>query len=403
MVFPFKGLSDYEIKFKPEHEMFRQMVKEFAEKEIAPRVTEIEEHNEVPQDLVNKMLTQGFQGVSIPQEYGGQGGDQVMLAIFSEEVAKVSPAIVTLMGANGLFVFPVLLFGSEEQKKKYLPPIARGEKRSAHATSEAVAGSDVAGIQTRAEKVGDGWKINGRKAFISGGDVADYFVVLARTSPIANRKERWKGLTFFIVEKEREGFHVARHMEKMGLKGSHIVELQLDNVVVPDSNRLGPEGEGFKIAMETFDHGRIGVAAQALGMAQILFEKSLNYSMQRTTFDRPLISHQMIDTYLADMVMKLVSARQLVYWSATLADQGREEYKFAASLAKAYATEAAEWAAEKAISIYGGAGVIIETQIERFLRDVEITKVYEGANEIQRLVIIRQLLKLSLGVDVMSM
>jgi alkylation response protein AidB-like acyl-CoA dehydrogenase len=403
MVFPFRSLSDYEIKFKPEHEMFRQVVREFAEKEIAPRISYIEEHNEVPADLVNKMLSQGFQGISIPQEYGGQGGDQVTLAIFSEEIARVSPAIVTLMGANGLFVFPLLFYGSEEQKRRYLPQIARGEKRSAHATTEAVAGSDVAGIQTKAEKVNEGWKINGRKAFISGGDVADYFVVLARTSPIANKKERWKGLTFFIVEREREGFHVARHMEKMGLKGSHIVELQLDNVIVPDSNRLGPEGEGFKIAMETYDHGRIGVAAQALGIAQVLFEKCLNYAMQRTTFERPLISHQIIDAYLADMAMKLVSARQLVYWSATLADQGREEYKFAASLAKAYATEAAEWIAEKAISIYGGAGVIVETQVERFLRDVEITKVYEGANEIQRLVIIRQLLKLSLGVDVMSM
>ncbi|MEM3267726.1 MAG: acyl-CoA dehydrogenase family protein, partial [Conexivisphaerales archaeon] len=163
---------------------------------------------------------------------------------------------------------------------------------------------------------------------------------------------------------------------------------------------VGPEGEGFKVAMETYDHGRIGIAAQALGIAQAAFEKSLNYSLQRTTFERPIIQHQMIDAYLADMLMKLASARHLVYWAAYLADSGRQEYILAASLAKAYATEAAEWLAEKTISIFGGAGVIVETQVERFLRDVEITKIYEGANEIQRLVIIRQLLKQTLGVDI---
>jgi len=339
----------------------------------------------------------------VPTEYGGQGGNQVTVSIFSEELARICPALTALVGVNGLFVIPILLFGNEEQKTKYVVPVAKGEKRGAHATTEAVAGSDVAGIKTTAERVGDSWKINGSKAFISGGDIADYFVVLTRTSPPLSRKERWKGLTFFIVERDTPGFHIAKKMKKMGLKGSRIVELQFDNVTVPDENRLGVEGEGFKVAMETYDHGRIGVAAQALGIAQALYERSLNYSLQRTTFERPLIQHQMIDAYLADMTMKLISARHLVYWAATLADQNRDEYKFAASLAKAYATEAAEWVALKAISIFGGAGVITETGIERFLRDVEITKVYEGANEIQRLIIIRQLLKLTLGVDITSM
>ncbi|MEM3803303.1 MAG: acyl-CoA dehydrogenase family protein [Conexivisphaerales archaeon] len=403
MVFPFKKLSDYEIRFTPEQEMFREFVREFAEKDVAPRVQYIAENDAVPDDLLKRMAELGFQGIAVPPEYGGQGGNQVTVSIFSEEVAKVCPALTALIGVNGLFVIPILLYGNEEQKKKYVYPVAKGEKRGAHATSEAVAGSDVAGIQTKAEKSGNVWKINGRKAFISGGDIADYFVVLARTSPPPSKRERWRGLTFFIVEKGAEGFHVARRMKKIGLKGSRIVELQFDNVEVPDENRLGPEGEGFKIALETYDHGRIGVAAQALGIAQALFEKSLNYSLQRYTFERPLIQYQMIDTYLADMLMKLVSARHLVYWAATLADQNREEYKFAASLAKAYATEAAEWAAMKAINIYGGAGVITETGIERYLRDVEITKIYEGANEIQRLVIIRQLLKLTLGVDITSM
>jgi alkylation response protein AidB-like acyl-CoA dehydrogenase len=403
MVFPLAQLGDYEIRFKPEHEMFRKLVREFFEKEVEPRVSEIEENDQVPADLLKRMGEMGFQGIAVPQEYGGQGGDQISMAIFSEEAGRVYPAIMTLMGVNGLFTVPIVLFGTEEQKRKYLPPVAKGEKHSAHATSEPGAGSDVAGIQTKAEKKGDKWVLNGRKAYISGGDIADYFVVLARTSPPPSRKERWKGLTFFIVEKEMAGFSVAKMMKKSGLKGSPIVELQLDNVEVPDSNRLGEEGEGFKIAMEAFDHGRIGVAAQALGIAQAAFEKSLNYALQRRTFERLLIQQQAIGTYLADMLMKLVSARHLVYWASCLADSGRKEYLIAASLAKAYATEAAEFAALKAISIHGGAGLVMDSHIERMLRDVEITKVYEGSNEIQRLVIIRQLLKQTLGFDLMGM
>ena len=401
MVFPLGELTDYEIKFKPEHEMFRKFIREFFEKEVEPKVNEIEENDEIPADLLKKMGDLGFQGIAVPPEYGGQGGDQVSMAIFCEEAGRVYPAVMTMIGVNGLFTTPVLLFGTDEQKKKYLPPVAKGEKHSAHATSEAGAGSDVAGVQTTAEKRGDKWILNGRKAFISGGDIADYFVVLARTAPAPSRKERWKGLTFFIVEKGAPGFSIAKKMKKSGLKGSPIVELQLDNVEVGDENRLGAEGDGFKIAMETFDHGRIGVAAQALGIAQMAFEKSLNYAMQRSTFDRLLIQQQAIDNYLADMLMKLVTARQLVYWAAYLADSGKKEYLIAASLAKAYATEAAEFCALKSISIHGGVGVVTDSHIERMLRDVEITKIYEGSNEIQRLVIIRQLLRQTLGVDIM--
>lgn len=402
MVFPFGALMDYEIKFKPEHEMFRKFVREFMEKEVEPRILEIEEKDKVPSDLLEKMGKLGFQGIPIPQEYGGQGGDQISTAIFCEEASRICPAVMTVVGVNGLFTTPLLLFGTEEQKRKYLPPVARGERHSAHATTEPGAGSDVAGIQTRAEKKGDKWVLNGRKSFISDGDIADYFVVLARTSPPPSRRERWKGLTFFIVEKGTTGFSVGKKMEKMGLRGSPVVELELTDVEVPEENRLGPEGEGFKIAMETFDHGRIGVAAQALGIAQAAFERSLNYAMQRSTFERLLIQHQTIDNYLADMLMKLVSARHLVYWAAYLADMGRTEYLIAASLAKAYATEAAEWATLKAISVHGGVGVMTESRIERMLRDVVITKIYEGSNEIQRLVIIRQLIKQTLGFDVMG-
>jgi len=403
MVFPLGELGDYEIKFKPEHEMFRKFIREFFEKEVEPRVSEIEENDAVPADLLKKMGEMGFQGIAVPQEYGGQGGDQISMAIFSEEAGRTYPAIMTIVGVNGLFTIPILLFGTEEQKRKYLPPVARGEKHSAHATSEAGAGSDVAGVQTKAERRGDKWVLNGRKAFISGGDIADYFLVLARTSPPPSRKERWKGLTFFIVEKDMPGFSVSKKMKKSGLKGSPIVELQLDNVEVQDSNRLGDEGDGFKIAMETFDHGRIGVAAQALGIAQAAFEKSLNYAMQRSTFDRLLIQQQAIDDYLAEMLMKLVTSRQLVYWASYLADSGRKEYLIAASLAKAYATEAAEFCALKAISIHGGVGVVVDSHIERMLRDVEITKIYEGSNEIQRLVIIRQLIRQTMGFDPMGM
>jgi alkylation response protein AidB-like acyl-CoA dehydrogenase len=394
MVFPLDSITDYSIALTPEHEMFRKAVREFVEREIAPKAMEIEERNQPPLDIIRKIAEQGFYGIGIPEKYGGQGGDPRMAAIMSEEFCRVLPGLSVYFGTNELFLTPILLFGTEEQKQKYVPPIARGEKLGAFAVTEPCCGSDVAGIQTKAEKRGNKWVINGRKAFISSSDVADYFIVLARTYPPPDRKTRYLGLTYFIVEKGTPGFKVEQCYHKMGLHGDNACELVFENVEVPDENRVGEEGMGFIYAMETFDRTRIGVAAQAVGMAQGAFEKAFQYVHQRQAFGVPVAYFQAIQFSLVDMAAKLMSARLLTYLAAKLADEGRKEFTFVASLAKFYATEAAEEIISEAINLHGGVGVIVETGIERFLRDVKITQIYEGANNIQRLTAYRQLIRL---------
>jgi len=394
MVFPFDSVEDFSVVLTPEHEMFRKAVREFVEREVAPRAMEIEEKDEVPWDLLKKIAEQGFFGIGIPEKYGGQGGDHRMAVIMSEEFCRVLPGLSVYFGTNELFVTPILLFGTEEQKQKYIPPIARGEKFGAFAVTEPCCGSDVAGIQTKAEKVGNKWVINGRKAFISSADVADYFIVLARTYPPPDRKLRYLGLTFFIVEKDTPGFKVEQCYHKMGLHGNHACELVFENVEVPDENRVGEEGMGFLYAMETFDRTRIGVAAQAVGMMQGVFERTFQYVHQRQAFGLPIAAFQAIQFSLVEMMTKIITARLLTYLAAKLADENRREFTFVASLAKYYATEAAEEVISEAINLHGGVGVIVETGVERYLRDVKITQIYEGANNIQKLVAYRQLIRI---------
>jgi alkylation response protein AidB-like acyl-CoA dehydrogenase len=394
MVFPFDTIQDYSVVLTPEHEMFRKAVREFVEREVAPRAMEIEEKDEVPRDILKKMAEQGFFGIGIPEKYGGQGGDHRMAVIMSEEICRVLPGLSVYIGTNELFLTPIMLFGSEEQKQKYIPPIAKGEKFGAFAVTEPCCGSDVAGIQTKAEKVGDKWVINGRKAFISSADVADYFVVLARTYPPPDKRLRYLGLTFFIVEKGTPGFKVEQCYHKMGLYGNHACELVFENVEVPDENRVGEEGMGFLYAMETFDRTRIGVAAQAVGMAQGVFEMAFKYVHQRQAFGVPIAYFQAIQFSLVEMMAKIFTARLLTYLAAKLADEDRKEYTFVASLAKFYATEVAEEVISEAINLHGGVGVIRETGVERFLRSVKITQIYEGANNIQKLVAYRQLIRI---------
>ncbi len=394
MVFPFDGLGDYQLVFKAEHEMFRKAVREFVEKEIRPLSQQIDETDEVPKPLLEKMAQQGFFGLHLSEEYGGQGGDTIMTVILSEEIARVSPAVTVVMGTNDLFSIPVLIYGNEEQKKKYLPPLAKGEKFGAFAATEPCCGSDVAGFQTKAEKKGNKWVINGRKMFISNADLADYLIVFARTSPPPDRKRRWMGLTAFIVEKNTPGLSLGMKVHKMGLRGSHTWEVILDNVEVPDENRVGMEGMGFLIAMETFDRTRIGVAAQGLGMAQAAYEAAFTYVHQRKAFELPLASFEAVEFSLVNMLSELMAARYLTYLAAYLADQNRPEFTFAASLAKFYATEAAEKIISDAINLHGGVGITTEVGLEKLARDAKITQIYEGANNIQRLVAYRQLVRI---------
>ncbi len=398
-MFPFESIEDFKVELTEEHELFRKAVRQFVEQYIEPRAMEIEKTDRIPDEIFEKAKELGLFGVGIPEEYGGQGGGHVMEAILMEEISRVSPAVGTAIAVRALFTTPILLFGTEEQKKKYVVPVARGEKFAAHANTEPCCGSDVAAIQTRAKKVNDHYVITGRKIFITGADKADYFVVSARTSPPKEGK-RWWGITVFIVERDTPGLKVGQRFNVTGLRGERPHEVILDEVKVPAENIVGPVDQGFKVIVTTYDHTRVGIAAQAVGIAQGAFEKAFNYALQRQAFGRPIISFEGIAFKLADMLMMLEAARLLTYWSATLADRGDKRFIIAASLAKAYATEVAEKIANLAIKIHGGVGVDIETGVERYLRDALITTIYEGANDIQRLTIIRQLLKNLFGLSI---
>lgn len=396
-MFPFKSLADFEIKVDNEVELFRKTLREFVEKEVEPMVAVIEKNNEIPEDLLSRARELGLFGIAVPPDYGGQGGGPLMLAVMMEELSRACPALATSIAVNGLFTTPILLYGSEEQKRKYVVPVAKGEKLAAHANTEPGAGSDIAGIQSVARRDGGHWVLNGRKIFITGASRADYLIVSARTSPPPSKRERWKGVTLFIVEREWPGVRVGQRFNVIGLRGEQPYEVVLEDVRVPDENVVGGVGDGFKIAVETYDLGRVGIAGQAVGIAQAVFEKALNYSLQRRAFERPIISFEGVAFKLADMLIKLEAARLLTYWAATLQERGRRESVIAASLAKTFATEVAEWASSVAIKIHGGAGLDEDTGVARFHRDSLVTTIYEGTNEIQRVTVVRQLLKMVFG------
>jgi len=398
-MFPYASSLDFEIKIPEEVEVFRNTIREFAEKYLAPIVNKVEETNEIDEEVFRKAVEMGLTGVAIPEEYGGQGGGLLMMAVMIEEISKYLPAFATSIAVNHLFVYPVLAFGSEQQKRKYIPKIAKGEAYAAHANTEPGAGSDVAGIQTTARKEGDKWIINGRKLFITGAKRANYLVVSARTSPPPSKKERWKGISLFIVEKGMPGLKISSRINTMGLRGEQPYEVILDNVEVPAENIVGEEGNAFKAIVSTYDHGRIGIAAQAVGIIQGLLERSLDYSAMRNAFERPILSFEAVAFKIADILISLEAARLLTYWAATLMDKGSKDAILAASIAKTFATEAAEKASIYAIKIHGGYGVVRETGIERFQRDAIITEIYEGTNDIQRLTIIRSLVKKRFGIS----
>ncbi len=399
MVFPFQSVQDFQIKIDDEHELFRKAVREVIENKVLPKWQEIEKTNEIPKEIFEEFANQGFFGVGIPEEYGGQGGGQLLQAILTEEVARAIPSLAVAIGVNHLFGIPILLFGTEEQKRKYIVPIAEGRAFGAHANTEPAAGSDVAGIQTKAKKENDHYIISGRKIFISGAEKADFFIVSARTSPPKPEK-RWWGMSVFVVERDTPGLKIGQRFNVIGMRGEQPYEVILDEVKVPAENLVGPENEGFKVIVTTYDYTRIGIAAQAVGIGQATFEAAVNYALQREAFGKRLIEFEMIINKLADMYMKLEAARLLTYWAATLADQGRREFIIASSLAKSFATEAAEWIARQAIQIHGGMGVDEETGVARYLRDAIITTIYEGTNEIQRLTIVRQLVRQVFGLKI---
>lgn len=384
--------EDYEVKLTPEHESLRHTIRDFAEKEIRPIASEIDRKNQIPRDLITRIGKLGVTAITYKEEYGGLGADQLSMVIALEELARVSAACATIFLASHLVSEPINEWGTAEQKKRYLVPMVSADKIGAHAMTEPGAGSDVAGIKSTAKMHGSQWEITGRKMFITNGEIADIYLVFARTSPAPDKEQRHKGLSAFIVERGTEGFRVGSKIETTGLRGSQPSELILDNVKVPKENLLGKEGEGFYIGVKTYDRGRVDVAAQGVGIAQAAYEAAVSYAQTRTSFETPLIDFQQVQYKLAEMAIGLHTARLLTYWAASLKDQGKEFVK-AASIAKVTSTETAEKLALMAMMIHGGYGVATEYPVERFLRDSQIIKTYEGTNDIQRLTIAKQLLK----------
>jgi butyryl-CoA dehydrogenase len=371
-----------------EQRMIQSMVRDFAEKEVKPLAEEIDREEKVPTESIRKMGELGLLGMVVPKEYGGSGTDYVSYAIATSEIARVCASTAALLsGANSLNCWPILEYGSEEQKQKYLVPMASGKTYGCFGLTEAGAGSDVGGIRTKAELEGDEYVINGNKLFITSGSIADTLTVFARTG-----EDPTRGLSAFLVEKETEGFSVGKVEEKLGIRGTPTVELIFEDCRIPRENLLGEEGLGFKIALSTLDGGRIGIAACAIGVAQGCLELSVEYSKEREQFGQPISNFQAIQWKLADMATQTEAARLLLYRAAAKKDRG-EEFTTESSMAKLFASEVATKVAIDAVQIHGGYGYTKEYAVERFMRDVKIFELFEGTSEIQRLVIARSLLK----------
>ncbi|MCK4314226.1 MAG: acyl-CoA dehydrogenase [Anaerolineae bacterium] len=372
-----------------EQRLFRRMVREFAEQEIAPRAEEIDATDEFPWDIFRKMGQVGLLGLPFPEKYGGSGSDYVSQAIALEEIARASGAMAIVLDAHtSLCCEPIYLFGTEEQKQKYLSSAARGEKIGCFGLTEPQAGSDAGATRTRAVRDGDEWVINGQKNFITNGSIADFAVITAKTNPEAGTR----GISAFIVEKGTPGFQPGRDEEKMGLRGSVTSELFFEDCRIPAENLLGKENEGFKQFLVTLDAGRIAIAAMAVGLAQGAFEKAVAYAKERVQFGRPISKFQAIQWMIADMATEIEAARLMVHRAAWVKDQGVRFTKEAA-MAKLFATEVSERACYKALQIHGGYGYVREYEVERMYRDQRLCAIGEGTNEIQRLVIARQVLR----------
>jgi butyryl-CoA dehydrogenase len=370
-------------KTTEQHENLRMKIRKFAEEEVKPIAFMLDQNNEFPDDIVKKLGEMGMMGIPYPKEYGGAGLDVISYAIAVEELARVDGGTGVILSAHtSLGTYPIAAFGTEEQKKKYLVPLARGEKLGAFGLTEENAGSDAGGTETTAVLEGDHYVLNGEKIFITNAGKADIYVVFAVTTPGIGTR----GISAFIVEKGWEGFTFSDHYDKMGIRSSATAELNFNNVIVPKENLLGKEGQGFKIAMATLDGGRIGIAAQALGIAQGAFESAVEYSKERIQFGKPLFHNQVISFKLADMATKLRAARLLVYSAAEL-KENHERYTVESAMAKQYASDVCLEIVNDALQIYGGSGYMKGMDVERAYRDAKICTIYEGTNEIQRVVI----------------
>ena len=375
-------------KTTDEHEKLREEIRAFAETEVKPYAFQWDRENHFPREVVEKMAKKGWMGIPYPKEYGGAGKDVLSYSIAVEELSRVDAGTGVILSAHvSLGSWPIFAFGTEEQKKKYLTPLAKGEKLGAFGLTEPNAGSDAGGTETTAVLEGDHYVLNGEKIFITNGGEADTYVIFAVTTPGIGTK----GISAFIVEKGWEGFTFGDHYDKMGIRSSATAQLLFDDVKVPKENLLGREGQGFKIAMATLDGGRIGIASQALGIAQGAYESCKTYALDRVQFHKPIAFQQTISFKIADMATQIRAARLLVYSAAEM-KENHENYGMEAAMAKQFASDTAIKVTEEAVQIYGGNGYLKGMDVERMYRDAKITQIYEGTNEIMRVVISSRIL-----------
>ncbi len=380
-----------------EHEMARALFREFAEKEVKPLAVEVDETEEFPKATVEKMAKAGFLGIPVPKEYGGQGCDVLTYVMCVEELAKVCGTTSIIVSAHtSLCCDPILTYGTEEQKQKYLPDLASGRKLGAFGLTEPGAGTDAQGQQTKAVLEGDEWVLNGSKIFITNGKQADVYIIFAVTGIIEKKGRKTKEISAFIVEKGTPGFSFGTKEKKMGIRGSSTYELIFTDCRIPKENILGQQGKGFGIAMHTLDGGRIGVAAQALGIGEGALDRTVAYVKERKQFGRAIGQFQNTQFQLADMATQAQAAQMLVYKAARTKDQYAKDHKTSYSIeaaqAKLYAAEMAMNVTTKAVQLHGGYGYTREYEVERMMRDAKITEIYEGTSEVQRMVISAALL-----------
>lgn len=371
-----------------EQELFRRTARDFARSELEPQAQELDIHHKFPLKSLKKLGELGYLGILVPEEYGGIGGDMMSYVLVMEELSKACASTSTAVSVqNSLVEVPIVEFGTEAQRQRYLPKLATGEWMGAFALSEPESGSDAASMKTVAARDGDHYVLNGTKMWITNAGFAQLFLVFAATDP----KARHRGIGCFMVERDAPGLAVGEEEDKLGIRGTSTCELHLEDCRVPTEQRLGEEGQGFKIAMITLDSGRIGIAAQALGIAAAALDEATSYAKERQAFGREIAQFQAIQFKLAEMKTKVEAARWLTYNAAWRKDQGLD-YITESSLAKLYAAEIASEVADEAVQIHGGYGYVRDYKVERLYRDARITRIYEGTSEIQKLVIARQIL-----------
>jgi alkylation response protein AidB-like acyl-CoA dehydrogenase len=372
-----------------EHNYIREAVRELAEKAIAPHAAEVDQESRFPQEAHDALVQAGFHATHIPEAYEGVGADSIATAIVIEEVSRVCASSSLIPAVNKLGTMPVLLSASEELKAQVLPPVARGEAMFSYALSEREAGSDAGAMKTRALLDGDHWVLNGTKCWITNAGISSYYTVMAKTDPNAGAK----GISAFVVHKDDPGFEVGPKERKLGIKGSPTREIYFTNCTIPADRIIGEPGTGFATAMKTLDHTRLTIGAQAVGIAQGAFDAALAYTKDRKQFGKSVSEFQGVQFMLADMAMKIEAARQMIYVAAARAERGERDLTFISAAAKCFASDVAMEVTTDAVQLFGGAGYTQDFPVERMMRDAKITQIYEGTNQVQRLVMARQLLR----------